>query len=211
MALERKQIAPLILILLILAAMFLFSPFTISQKLKYHASYLFQDIIPNHPDDFEIESANSTVFDSIDRKNNHSLNNTSQHVSAIINAEKWLTEHYNSTDIKDFKKKHVKDTMSWNEYRLGDMFRLPDVNESNMGYRYHKSHFPDSIAVEYMERANFVPCKWPILNSIIDNKTIEYAAKDEEFRKILHSLNRTLTVHLRTGDVIDRSKSTRFF
>ena len=71
----------------------------------YH-SYLLQGIIQQYPGDFK--SANSTEFEPTDQNKNHSLYNASQHVTAIISAERFLVEHYNSGryDVKVERKNY---------------------------------------------------------------------------------------------------------
>ena len=78
-------------------------------------------------------------------------------------------------------------------YRLGDIFK-----SNRFRKKLEKSHrelYPNSIAVEYMNRSRSEK-DYLILNSII---------KSRENKKILPKKN-VLVIHLRCGDVIDQSK-----
>lgn len=82
-------------------------------------------------------------------------------------------------------------------YRLGDMFKIEKGKYSRYnketGLNYHRKHFPNSIATEYMLATN-KSGDYEQLIKIINN------------RKPTIKLDNYLTIHLRIGDVIDYSK-----
>ena len=92
----------------------------------------------------------------------------------------------------------------WPMYRLGDMFKKYKFRRQRLGWRFHHRHFNSSIAVEYMDRienplnttegnANYSTMIQIVNERIERNKTLQFMLPD----------NKTLVVHLRTGDVID--------
>ena len=92
----------------------------------------------------------------------------------------------------------------WPMYRLGDMFKNSKQRKRRDGWRLHRRRFNSSIAVEYMRRivnplngtegnSNFSMMIQIVNERIERNKTLQSMLPD----------NKTLVVHLRTGDVID--------
>ena len=85
------------------------------------------------------------------------------------------------------------------KYRLGDMVKSKDsrgVNFRNKpdGYKYHSEKFPNSIATEYMDKTT-QPKNLDVLNEIIHKRTNKNHTKYKDY----------LVIHLRTGDVIDKT------
>ena len=92
-------------------------------------------------------------------------------------------------------------TTGWTGYRLGDMFAKPWLRGVESGLHDHKFYFPNSIAVEYMERLDDPfsdgDSDWDLIQEIIDQRST-----NKSIRHLLPG-DHALVVHLRTGDVID--------
>ena len=95
----------------------------------------------------------------------------------------------------------------WAHYRLGDMFWSHQKRTQRLGYQVHFKTWPQSIAVEYMKRIEGPPFNgtvngeqhdWDIMVQVL-NERVE---RNETLQKMVPD-NRTLVIHLRTGDVID--------
>ena len=92
----------------------------------------------------------------------------------------------------------------WPMYRLGDMFKKHRQRRQRFGWRFHHRHFNSSIAVEYMDRIEN-PFNGTEGNSNYSTM-IQIVNERIERNKTLQCMlpgNKTLVVHLRTGDVID--------
>ncbi len=79
-------------------------------------------------------------------------------------------------------------------YRLGDMVFHSERRKETSGYELHKKLFPNSIATKYMDLTKHEN-DLDILMKIIEKKKNLAKMPNEN----------TLVIHLRTGDVIDRS------
>merc|ERR1719453_1550000 len=62
------------------------------------------------------------------------------------------------------------------------------------GFRYHETRWPHSLAVAYMERTP-LPADWPVLEELVEARQRGAVAPPKD----------SLVVHLRAGDVLDRS------
>ena len=91
----------------------------------------------------------------------------------------------------------AKETHNWEMYRLGDMFKTERLRSMMDGYQRHIENFPDSIAVEYMNKLGE---NYQLLLQIVNERTNKHPE--------LIPNNHTLVIHLRTGDVIDLSNHT---
>ena len=135
-----------------------------------------------------------------------SLEDKVEQLENSILALKFLYEYYDTINVTSFRSKYIINNSSWYKYRLGDMFQSVfrrDDGKSN--YSYHKYAFPDSIAVEYMDKARYIESNYSLLIEILDNRTKLFMDKD-----ILNELDETLVVHLRTGDVIENTPYTPY-
>lgn len=81
-------------------------------------------------------------------------------------------------------------------YRLGDMVRFRAERAKHNGRAHHYSHFPASIASDYL-RATDEDFDMPALD-----RAIEFRQRTD-FSDLRLPTNRTLVVHLRIGDIID--------
>ena len=105
--------------------------------------------------------------------------------------------------IRNITLRHTYDATPWSSYRIGDMFKSHRLRKLKNGWAHHNKKFPSSIAVEYMERIEN-----RLTGSDSDYGTLIQIIKERlEGDETLQSLvpdNRTLVIHLRTGDVIDK-------
>ena len=84
------------------------------------------------------------------------------------------------------------ETHNWEMYRLGDMFGDERHRSAKIGYRMHEAKFPESIAVEYM---NKMSSNYELMLKIVNERTQNHSE--------LIPNNHTVVIHLRTGDIID--------
>lgn len=85
-------------------------------------------------------------------------------------------------------------------YRLGDMVLLRrEQMNPKCGYNYHKMHFPNSLATEYMKQTKHLPTKRQMGNVRILRKLLQARRKQI---KDLPTRNEAV-IHCRVGDVID--------
>ena len=89
------------------------------------------------------------------------------------------------------------ETHNWEMYRLGDMFWSEDQRSKKDGYRRHTRDFPESIAVEYMNKQS---ANYELMIQIVNERTRNHSE--------LIPNNHTVVIHLRTGDVIDMNEHT---
>ena len=91
---------------------------------------------------------------------------------------------------------------NWIHYRFGDMFFSHKHRNSRLGWQLHSTLFPQSLAVEYMERIddrhNGSDHDYNTMMLILR----ERLERNETLQRMLPD-NNTLVIHLRTGDVID--------
>ncbi len=80
-------------------------------------------------------------------------------------------------------------------YRLGDMVKSKEARDSADGREFHFKNFPDSIATEYMKKTD-EDNRFDILIDIVQKRTV---SKDQTPPEDM------LLIHLRIGDVIDRT------
>ena len=87
----------------------------------------------------------------------------------------------------------------WDCYRLGDMFLIQNMRDDDDdegdnycgGIHYHCSHFPDSLACQYM-RATWRTKDWSTMTRLVRQYDPDVAPPPD-----------TVAVHLRVGDVLD--------
>ena len=79
-------------------------------------------------------------------------------------------------------------------YRLGDMVRSKHKRRAWLGRRYHLQQYPDSITSKYLRRTNKAS-DMSVLSDIVSERTTQQLTPPSS----------TLVVHIRTGDVIERS------
>ena len=84
------------------------------------------------------------------------------------------------------------ETHNWEMYRLGDMFWSEDRRSRKNGYQRHTNNFPESIAVEYMNKQS---ANYELMIQIVNERTSNHSE--------LIPNNHTVVIHLRTGDIID--------
>eukprot|EP01084_Bolivina_argentea_P284712 488019_1 len=82
----------------------------------------------------------------------------------------------------------------WYRYRLGDMYGNKKWRTDKWGYAYHKPRFPDSIAVEYMDKVSN-DTQWGNINLLLN--IIKH-------KKQLYPSHNTLVIHLRVGEVLEK-------
>jgi hypothetical protein len=84
------------------------------------------------------------------------------------------------------------------KYRLSDMFHSYERNVEKVGYKYHKKNYPNSIAVEYMDKTQ-KGSQYDILLDIVNNRLQQNIKKYNKYKKYI-------IIHIRTGDIIEKSK-----
>lgn len=91
-----------------------------------------------------------------------------------------------------------------NTYRLSDMIR-----GCWGGRKFHYENYPDSIATQYMKIKNKFPKKEKVISfSKIDFKSLTSIIKRKKYKDVKKPDSNTIIIHLRVGDVIDRTKLT---
>ena len=125
-----------------------------------------------------------------------------------LSPDEFLDQFYGTINLTEFTLKYIQSNESWSKYRIGDMFRHTNDEKGGNGssaYPYHKENFPDSIATKYMEQSGFTPYNHSVMMQIVNNKTRKMMENEQGFHEIMQEINETIIMHLRTGDVIDRS------
>jgi hypothetical protein len=89
----------------------------------------------------------------------------------------------------------------WNGYRLGDMVARIEQRAKITGAEFHLTHFPESIAGQYLRKIQQVEVdkqdnRLDILQEILSKRETCFICK-------VASRNDTLTIHLRLGDCAD--------
>lgn len=82
----------------------------------------------------------------------------------------------------------------WEGYRLGDLLKSRSARESwRHGERFHRKRFPQSLVVEYLKETKELS-DFDVLHKIIQGRILDGEG--------------TCVVHLRVGDIVERSKLT---
>ena len=102
-----------------------------------------------------------------------------------------LNNAYNNTYYKD-----ININQYFYPYRLGDMIRSSEFRDRNDGYKWHINNFPNSIASKYMQLTD-QDFNYDTLLSIINKSPYNKYEKPD---------NKTIVIHLRVGDVIDKEQ-----
>eukprot|EP01084_Bolivina_argentea_P091522 164754_1 len=113
----------------------------------------------------------------------------------IISKQTIKEDEYNESQITKMISTTIRSN-EWIGYRLGDMLKHPKKRIKASGYQYHKSHFPNSLAVQYMDEIaqNEQGFNMTILLNIMKQ------------RKQLYPSNDSLVIHLRIGDILENVK-----
>lgn len=98
--------------------------------------------------------------------------------------------------------KDLKFKSEWMEYRMGDMLKSIFWRDKKTGKKLHLEKFPKSIASRYMLATNKID-DLDVLKTIIKDMPLKFIQLDNMKNKF--DIKNTVAIHLRLGDVIDKS------